>query len=158
MDTTTRSTCRTLAGLLAPIFVGAATACFIFLAVLHAHDATWHGLGKAGRIFFAGLGIFATVATELLVLRQKKLIGHGQIVEAVVDDVRSLSWSKEHSAAYYHFFTQDRRVITSCCAIENDKKDQWSPGMKIMAIYDPARPARHVVKDRLWATQLKSAA
>ena len=158
MNTTNRSASRTLAGLLAPILMGAVAGCFIFLAILHHHDATWLGLGKAGRVFFSGLGIFAAVATEMIVLRQKKLIGGGQIVEAVVDDVRALSWSKEHSAAYYHFFTEDRRVITSCCAIENDKKDQWARGQKIMAIYDPARPARHVVDDRLWAAQLKNAA
>jgi len=158
MTTTTRSASRTLAGLLAPSLAGSAAACFIFLAAVHAHDASWLGLDKAARIFIAGLGIFAAVGTEMIVLRQKKLIGGGQIAEAVVDDVRSLAWSKEHSAAYYHFFTEDRRVITSCCAINNDKKDQWSRGQKITAIYDPARPARHVVDDRLWAAQLKSAA
>ena len=158
MNATTRSATRTLAGLLAPILIASAAACFIFLAVLHRNEATWLGMGRHGRIFLSGLGIFAAVGTEMLVLRQKKLIGNGQVTEAVVDDVRSLSWSKEHSAAYYHFFTQDRRVITSCCAIENQRKEEWSPGQKIMAIYDPARPARHVVDDRHWAVQLKSAA
>jgi hypothetical protein len=158
MTTTTRSSSRTRAGLLAPILVGSAAACLVVLAAIHVHDATWLGLDKAARTFIAGLGIFAAVGTEMIVLRQKKLIGNGQIVEAVVDEVRSLAWSKEHSAAYYHFFTEDRRVITSCCAIDNHKKDQWSRGQKIMAIYDPARPARHVVDDRLWAAQLKSAA
>jgi len=158
MTTATRPASRTLAGFLAPALAGASAICFIFLAVLHAHDATWLGLDKAARVLVAGLGIFAAVGTEMIVLRQKKLIGNGQVVEAVVDEVRTISWSKEHSAAYYHFFTEDRRVITSRCAIENDKRDHWLCGQKIMAIYDPARPARHVVNDRLWAAELKTAA
>jgi hypothetical protein len=158
MTTATRSASRTLAGFLAPALAGASATCFIFLAILHAHDASWLGLDQAARVLVAGLGIFAAVGTEMIVLRQKKLIGNGQVAEAVVDEVRTISWSKEHSAAYYHFFTEDRRVITSCCAIENDKKDRWSRGQKIMAIYDPARPARHVVEDRLWAVQWKAAA
>jgi hypothetical protein len=155
--TTTRMISRTLAGLLVPTVAGAVAAGFVFLTILHAHDATWLGVDKAVRLFIAGMGILLAVGIEMFVLRQKKLIGNGQIVEAIVDEVREISWSKEHSAAYYHFFTEDRRVITSCCAIGKDKKDSWSPGQKIMAIYDPARPARHVVNDSLWAVRSKAA-
>ena len=115
-------------------------------------------MDKTARILIAGLWIFVAVATEMIVLRQKKLVGNGQIAQAVVDEVRSLPWSKQHSAAYYHFFTEDRRVITSFCAIENAKKDRWSPGQTLTAIYDPARPVRHVVNDRPWAVQIKNAA
>jgi hypothetical protein len=158
MNTTARTASRTRAGLLAPILVAAASGCFIVLAIVHAHDATWLGMGAAARVFIAGVSIFAAVGTEWIVLRQKELIGNGHVAEAVVDDVCSLNWSKEHSAAYYHFFTEDRRVITSCFAIENRNKDSWSPGRKITAIYDPARPARHVVSPRLWAVRWQAAA
>jgi hypothetical protein len=140
------------------MLVAAATACFMVLCILHARDAVWMGMDSALRTLIAGLGLFATVGAEMIVLRQKKLIRNGQAVEAIVDDVRSISWSKEHSAAYYHFFTEDRRVITSCCAVENANKNRWIPGQKITAIYDPCRPARHVVSDRLWAVRWQTAA
>jgi hypothetical protein len=152
-----RTPARTRAGLFVPIIIGAGAAAFGTLAILHSHEAAWLGLGKATRMLVAGLGLFVAIGTEWIVLRQKKLIGNGQLVEAIVDEVRSISWSKEHSAAYYHFFTQDRRVITSYCAIQNQKKERWSKGQKIMAIYDPARPARHVVEDAPWAVQWQAA-
>jgi hypothetical protein len=158
MNTTARTASRTRAGLFAPVLVAAASGCFIVLALRHAHDATWLGMGSAARFFIAGASIFAAVGTEWIVIRQKKLIGNGHVAQAIVDDVCSLTWSSEHSAAYYHFFTEDRRVITSRCAIDNRNKDCWSPGCKITAIYDPVRPARHVVSPRLWAVRWQAAA
>ena len=158
MTSTTRSASRTTAGWLAPVLVGAIAGCFVLMTLLHVHDSTWLGMDRLARIFSAGMAIFAAVGTEMIVLRQKKLIGRGHAVEAVVDEVRSITWTKEHSAAYYHFFTEDRRVITSCCAITSNEKDRWTPGQKFMAIYDPARPARHAVEDRLWAVSWRAAA
>jgi hypothetical protein len=158
MNTTTPSASRTLAGMLMPLCVGTMAAGMVLLVVLHAHDVKWLGMDRAFRTLIAGLAIFAAVGTEMIVLRQKKLVGRGQVVEAVVDEVRSLAWSKEHSAAYYHFFTEDRRVITSYMAITNDQKESWTPGQKITAIYDPARPARHMVENRPWAVRWQAAA
>jgi hypothetical protein len=153
MNITTRSALRTPAGLLVPIMMGTSAAVLNILVICHWHDSTWMGLDKAGRLLVAGLAIFAAVASEWLVLRQRKLIADGQLVEAIVDDVQPLSWSNFHSVAYYHFFTQDRRVVASYCAIENRMIDRWSPGQTITAIHDPALPARHVVQHQLWAIQ-----
>jgi hypothetical protein len=154
----TRSACRTFLGWLLPVMVGGASGCLVLFCILHRNDTTWMGMDAMARKLACGLAIFAAVAAEWLVLRQKRLLHQGQVTEAIVDEVRELSWSKDHSAAYYHFFTEDRRVIMSYCAVENDDKERFSPGQKIKAIYDPARPARHAIDDRTWAAKCKSAA
>ena len=151
--TITRTTSRTQAGRFLPLASALLTTLFLVLIAQHSNYARWLGMDVHERQAAVGLALFGTVAVEMSVLRQKRLIIDGEVTEAVVDDVRPLSWSPEHATADYHFFTEDGRVITSRCAVPTANAEFWQRGRKITAIYDPARPARHAIDERLWAVQ-----
>ena len=143
---------RSTLGVLAPVLTFAFASLFVFLAFLHAGDEVWMKMGPVARIFVAGCLLFTAAVIEMLVLRQKKFVDRAVSSTVIVDDIRPLSWSAEHFAAQYHFFTEDRRVISACCAITAADRDEWVVGSRLRSIYDPARPARHALEtQRLWA-------
>lgn len=151
--TPSRSASRTTAGIVIPVASALAAGLFLVMIWMHAGRPVWLGMDKYERLAAAGAAVLAAIAVEWAVLRQFKLVGGGQITEAVVDDVREIPWSPETATADYHFFTQDGRVITARCAIPSTEKEFWQRGRKVTAIYDPARPARHAIDDRLWGVQ-----
>jgi hypothetical protein len=150
MDTHRHIT-RTPAGSSAPIVFAAIAAVIVVLTCSHLHTPVWLGMGRSARLLIAGMAIFIAVFAEMTVLRQKKLILGGVATHAIVDEIRPITWANGRCAVYYHYFTEDRRVISACCARESSETAGWGVDHRLPLLYDRARPARHAIGNRLWA-------
>ena len=110
--------------------------------------------GTVAGLFISGCMLALAAVIELLVQRQRKFVARAVATEVIIDELRPLSWAKSQMTAQYHFFTEDRRVISACCAVGENDRDVWSNGSRVKAIYDPIRPARHAFAARpLWAIE-----
>ncbi|MBV8781836.1 MAG: hypothetical protein JO353_10600 [Phycisphaerae bacterium] len=127
-------------------------ALFGFETLRHAGDARWMMMGPIVRGTLSTALLFAGVIVELLALRQMRFVERADITALIVDEVYPIRWSADHVAVHYHYFTNDRRVISSVAAIHNDEAKTWQIGNTVPALYDAARPARHALSTRnLWA-------
>jgi len=125
------------------------TAAFVPFACFHSQDGLWPPLEV-----IVALPVFAVLLAECVVRWQLRLVNNGQVVEAIVGEVRRPSWwTRTDARAFYHYATKDGQVINSSLKLSKMEVDQWSPGRSISVIYDPAKPARHQYVEALWAVE-----
>ena len=144
----TRNIQRTRIGRWVPGTALVVAIAFSSLAFLRESRSLW----SIDQLFVVGCFLAIAAVVELLVMRQWKFVARAVPTEIIVDEVRPLSWSKTHMTAQYHFFTEDRRVVSACCAVSEADRASFTSGARLNAIYDPIRPARHALVGRpLWA-------
>jgi hypothetical protein len=91
---------------------------------------------------------------ECMVRWQLRLVNNGQVVEAIIGEVRRAPWTTRTPAmAYYQYVTKDGRMINSRLQLSKMEVDQWYFGRRISVIYDPAKPTRHAHVEALWAVE-----
>jgi hypothetical protein len=113
---------------------------------------------KIGGDYFpviAAVGLGVAAMAEFMVLSQLRLVRHGVVTQAIVDqaEVSYLARRGGGLRVEYHFFTEDGRTISGRLVMSKSDAELWPPGRRITVIYDPAKPTRHALAEHLWAVE-----
>jgi hypothetical protein len=155
MTRRTTAASRSFIGSAVPGIMGAAAATYFVLVCWHTQDPVWGGLDPFARVGTAAVAIFAAMIAESIVRWQLRLVSHGVVAEAIVDEIHvPILRPRGHTNAtvFYHFVTEDHRNINARLSVPRGDAPMWTR-RHFNVIYDPSKPTRHAHDERLWAVQ-----
>jgi hypothetical protein len=135
--------------------MGAAASIYFVLVCWHTQDPVWAGLDPFARLGTAAMAILAAMIAESIVRRQLRLVNHGVVAEAIVDEVHvPVLRPRGHTSAtvFYHFATEDHQDINGSLSVPRSDAPMWDR-RHFIVIYDPSKPTRHAQDERLWAVE-----